>query len=327
MQLPPDDPRLRPIHLRRELLRAGHTDRSLARALARGELDRPRRGAYVDGATWRAMSAEERYAVVCRAAYRQANTDVVLSHASALPFAAAPLWGLDLGMVHLTRDDGLSGRKERGIQRHCGKLLPGDVIESHDLRVMAPTRTALEVTMLGRTEAALVVVNHFLHHGDTDLDALRSRYDLSMDHWPNSLATDLVLRLANPLVESVAETRTDYFCFARGLPRPVPQFEIRDGGVVVARLDFAFPELGFWIEFDGRVKYEQHLRPGESPADVVMREKRREEMVRELTGWRCLRITWADLASPDDLERRIRRMMASIAQERARRQGPTSAAS
>lgn len=266
--------------------------------------------------------------MVCRAAYQQACTDVVLSHTSSLPFADAPLWGFDLGVVHMTRDDGLSGRKERGIQRHCGKLLADDVVESHGLRLMAPTRAALEVTMLGSTESGLVVVNHFLHRGDTDLERLRARYELSMDHWPNSLATDLVLRLANPLVESVAETRTDYFCFMRGLPRPVPQFEVRDDdGVVVARLDFAFPDLGFWIEFDGRVKYERHLRPGESAADVVVREKRREEMVRELTGWRCMRITWADLARPDDLERRIRRMIDSVARERALRQGAAPAAS
>ncbi|HWJ66543.1 MAG TPA: hypothetical protein VNT31_07695 [Nocardioides sp.] len=319
MQLPADDPRLSPIHLRRELLAAGHTDRSLTRALARGDLARPRRGAYTDGPSWRAMSREERYAVTCRAAYRQANTEVVLSHVSSLPFLVAPLWGLDLDEVHLTREDGLTGRRERGIQRHCGKLLDGDVVETHGLRVMSAVRAALETTMLGSTEAGLVVVNHFLHRGDFDVEALRERYHGSMDYWPDSLATDLVLRLANPLVESVAETRTEYFCFMRGLPRPIAQFEVRDGDMVVARLDFAFPDLGFWIEFDGRVKYERHLRPGENPADAVIREKRREELVAELTGWRCLRITWADLADPDALERRIRRLIESIRRERARR--------
>ncbi|KRB78195.1 hypothetical protein ASE01_08570 [Nocardioides sp. Root190] len=265
------------------------------------------------------MSVEQRYAVQCRAAFIQANTEVILSHVSALPFLDAPMWGFDLAHVHLTREDMLSGRKESGVCRHSGKLLAGDVVETHGLLVMSAVRTALEVTMLGATEAALVVVNHFLHRGEVTPEELRHRYDESMGHWPNSLASDLVLRLANPLVESVGESRTEYFLFRRGLPRPVAQYEVRDEGRLVARLDFAFPDHGFWIEFDGRVKYEGHLKPGETAVDVVLREKQREQIVAELTGWRCLRITWADLAKPDRLERRIRRMIDSIAQERARR--------
>ncbi|MCR1784418.1 hypothetical protein KVF89_17885 [Nocardioides carbamazepini] len=319
MQLPQDDPRLRQLQLRHELIGRGHSDRSLALAVRRGDLARPRRGAYFDGPTWWAMSEEERYAVRCRAVFAQANTGVILSHVSALPFADAPLWGFDLSDIHVTREDGLAGRKERGVRRHCGKLLAGDVTETHRLLVMTPLRAALEVTMLGCTEASLVVVNHFLHRGDFDLETLRARYDDSMGRWPNSLPTDLVLRLANPRVESVAESRTEFFCFQRGLPRPIAQYEIHDAGALIARLDFAFPDLGFWIEFDGRVKYERHLRPGESPTDAVLREKRREQLVAELTGWRCLRITWADLANPDALERRIRRLIESIAKDRSRR--------
>ena len=319
MQLAPDDPRLTPIHLRRELIGHGHSDRSLLQAVRRGHLARPRRGAYVDGPAWTAMSDEERYAVRCRAAFMQAATEVILSHTSALPFDVAPLWGLSLDDIHLTREDGLGGRKERGVQRHSGKIRTGDVIETHGLLTMSPVRASLEVTMLGSAEAGLVVVNHFLHRGDFDLATLRARYDDSMARWPNSLPTDVVLRLANPRVESVAESRTEYFCFKRGFPRPVAQYEIHEDGVLIARLDFAFPELGFWIEFDGRVKYERHLQPGESVTDAVLREKRREQLVMELTGWRCLRITWADLAHPDSLERRIRRLIDSIRAERTRR--------
>jgi hypothetical protein len=39
---------------------------------------------------------------------------------------------------------------------------------------------------------------------------------------------------------------------------------------------------------------------------VVLREKRREDRVRELTGWRCIRVTWADLENPARLVARIR---------------------
>ncbi len=265
------------------------------------------------------MTAEQRYAVTCRAAYLQARTGVILSHASAVPFHCGPVWGFDQSVVHLTREDGFSGRREAGIQRHCGRLLAGDVVETHGLLVMSALRATLEATILGSAEAGLVVANHFLHRGDIDAANLVARYEMSMEHWPYSLTTDTVLRLADPRIESVGESRTSYFFFARSLPKPVPQFEVYDGAVLVARLDFALPEHGIWIEFDGRVKYEQYLRPGETPADAVLREKRREELIAELTGWRCLRITWADLADPGNLEVRVRRLIASVAAARARR--------
>jgi hypothetical protein len=137
-----------------------------------------------------------------------------------------------------------------------------------------------------------------------------------MERWPGSLTTGLVLRLADPRVESVGESRTSYFMWRQSLPAPVPQFEVYDGDVLVARLDFALPEYGIWIEFDGKVKYQRHLRPGEDVTAAVLREKRREELVTELTGWRCLRVTWADLADPSRLAARVRALIASVAAAR-----------
>jgi hypothetical protein len=316
MYLPDDDPRLTPFSLRAELLALGHSDRSLARAVRTGHLARPRRGVYVDGQAWREITPEQQYAIRARAAYRQARTEVLLSHTSALPLLDAPLWGFCLDDIHLTRRDGRTGRRERGIRQHCGQLVDGDVVTTHGLQLTSPIRATLEASTVGSVEATLAVANFFLHRGDFTIDQLRERYDPVMDRWPNSLATRLVLRLADARIESVGETRTSYFFWRFGLPRPIPQFEVYDGDVLVARLDFALPELGIWIEFDGKVKYRQHLRPGESVTDAVLREKRREERVAELTGWRCLRITWADLADPVRLERRVRELIASVAVSR-----------
>lgn len=318
MYLPEDDPRLTPISLRAELLAQGHNDRSLARAVRTGQLARARRGAYVDGQAWQQLTAEQQYAVRARAAYRQARTEVLMSHTSALPFLDAPLWGFGLDDTHLTRYDGRTGRRERGIRQHCGQLADGDVVSAHDgLRFASPIRATLEVSTVGSVEATLVVANHFLHRGDFTLDQLRERYDPVMDRWPNSLTTGLVLRLADPRIESPGESRTSYFLWRRSLPTPIPQFEVYDGGQFVARLDFALPEHGIWIEFDGRVKYQRHLRPGEDVTEAVLREKRREERIVELTGWRCLRLTWADLADAARLERRIRDLIASVAASRS----------
>ena len=319
MQIPADDSRLLPIAQRHELIAAGYSDRALAAALARGTLARPRRGAYVDGPAWSRLGVEQRYAVTCRAAYAQARTGVVLSHASALPFYAAPLWGLDLSTTHLTRGDGMAGRREAGIRRHSGALLPEDVVDIHGYAVMTPCRATLEVSVLGSSEAALVTANHFLHAGAFTIDELNARYEGSIEFWPDSLGTSTVLRLADGRVESVGESRTLHFFYRHGLPRPEPQHRVYDGSEKVARLDFALPDHGCWFEFDGRSKYQSYLRPGETATDVVIREKRRESLVQELTGWRCLRIVWSDLADPQRLERRVRTFLGSVRAERTRR--------
>jgi very-short-patch-repair endonuclease len=80
-------------------------------------------------------------------------------------------------------------------------------------------------------------------------------------------------------------------------------------GRLVARLDFAWPELKVWLEFDGREKYVKFLNEGESVVDVVLREKKRESDIAELTGWRCIRITWADLERPTATVARIIAML------------------
>ncbi len=77
---------------------------------------------------------------------------------------------------------------------------------------------------------------------------------------------------------------------------------------MIARADFAWPELGVFVEFDGRIKYGRLLAPGQSVADVVDAEKRREEEICRLTGWRCVRVVWADLERPARTAQRIRGM-------------------
>ena len=47
--------------------------------------------------------------------------------------------------------------------------------------------------------------------------------------------------------------------------------------------------------------------------DAVLREKRREDEIRELTGWRVIRLTWADLQHPERTIRRLRSLLRSAA--------------
>ena len=310
MMIPLTDPRRGRIMLRKHLIEDGYSDRAIAKQVAGGAWVRIRHGAYTDAATWRALDAAGRHALVARAAAAQAKTEVVVSHVSGVPFFDAPTWGLHLDVAHLTRKDGKAGRSEAGVRQHSGAILDGDVTERDGLEVMDPTRLALEVTTVADVEASICIVSHLLHSGLTTMEKLRARYEL-MRHWPDTLSTDLVLRLSDERFESVGECRTYYLCFREGLPMPAPQYEVRDEtGRVVARVDFAWPELGVFLEFDGKVKYEKLLREGERASDVVVAEKRREELICRLTGWRCIRLTWADLAHPARTAAMIRRALA-----------------
>ncbi|MDP3891950.1 type IV toxin-antitoxin system AbiEi family antitoxin domain-containing protein [Nocardioides sp.] len=301
------------VFLRREALALGYDDRTIRRLVRAGVWVRVRQGAYTFADMWTPMTAEGHYGVRGRAVRRAAKVPVVLSHTSSLQERGATYWDLDLNDVHLTRTDGRTGRREAGVRQHQGRLLDGDVEMVNGVAITSATRSALEITTIADVERSLVVVNDLLHKKQTSMDALCRRYEL-MRGSPDTLATELILRLADSRIESVGESRTFYLCWRAGLPAPEPQFDILDRfGRLVGTVDFAWPEHGVFLEFDGKVKYTRLLREGESPADAVVREKRRQDRISELTGWTCIRLDWADLHHPGRTAARIRQVLTGAA--------------
>ncbi|MCD4525827.1 type IV toxin-antitoxin system AbiEi family antitoxin domain-containing protein [Nocardioides sp. cx-173] len=304
---PADHPRNAPLTFRRDLIAQGLDDRAIARLVKREGLVKVRVGTYAPDTVWTSCDQESRYVLRGHAVLGVARTPVVLSHTSALAEWDVPLWGFDLSTVHTTRTDGLSGRRGRDINQHEGRLGPGDLRVVNNVPVMTPARAVLESATLASTEAALCAANDVLHRRLATAEQLHTQY-VGMENWPGSIGIELVLRLSDARIETVGESRTFWCCYQQGLPCPVPQYEIRDEwGRVVWRVDFAWPELGVFVEFDGWVKYEKLLKPGERTSDVVIRERDREREICRLTGWRCIRVTWSELADPARLAARIRR--------------------
>lgn len=298
------------IFLRREAIALGYDDRALDRARAAGQIRRVRHGAYVFVDQWRVLDEEGRHLLQARAVLRTARSEVALSHTTALIVLGAPLWDLSLERVHLTRLDGRAGRREAGIVQHRGRVLPGDVTEIAGMLVTSPVRTALDMTRIVDVEHSLVPMDWLLRTKALVKPDLRARA-AAMNLSPGTLATDLTIRLANERCESAGESRTSYMMWRGGLSKPEPQHPIRNQwGTVVAWVDFAWPELGVFLEFDGKIKYEKLRKAGESVLDVVLREKKREELICRLTGWRCIRIVWADLHRPGETIAYIRGVLA-----------------
>jgi hypothetical protein len=297
------------VFLTRDALAEGYDEQAITKLVRQGVWHRIRRGAYVLQATWQQLDAVGRHRLTARAVLRTAHPSAALSHVSSLLEYDVPVWGLDLSEVHLTRADGRAGRREAGVVHHRGRLERSQVQWRNGLPVLPPARCALELTTMAGVESSLVSVNWMLGTGLTTTEELQSELE-AFRWWPQSLRSDLVLRLADGRCAWAGEARFSYLIWREHLPKPEPQLEIRDeSGQLIAIVDFALPEFGVFIEFDGRLKYEMHRRDGESLNDFVLREKRREELVCTLMGWVCIRVTWDDLARPALTARRIRAVL------------------
>lgn len=301
------------VLLRREANAHGIDDNALARLVRGGLLVRMRHGAYAVRSVWEAADDRDRQLMLSGAVLRQYDDDVALSHASSIVRWGGPTWGLDLSDVHVTHLDDGGGRRGSRIVHHHGSCRVGDVSRLDGHWITSPARRVLDTASTVSPEAAVVAASDLLHRGLTTMPEI-VQMNQTRAMWPNSLGVNLMLHLADERFESVGESRSAYLFFSQGLPRPEPQWKIYwPDGRLAARVDFAWPEHRLLCEFDGRVKYTHMRRPGESIDEAVLREKRREEQILELTGWRIIRLIWADLAVPGATAARIRRLLALAA--------------
>jgi hypothetical protein len=119
-----------------------------------------------------------------------------------------------------------------------------------------------------------------------------------------------VIAFADGASESPAESRSRVVLARLGLPKPVLQSVILSArDEFVARLDFEIAEFGTVGECDGVSKYVRYLRAGESIAQAVIREKRREDAIRD-TGRQMVRWIPAELSRPRILLERFERAFA-----------------
>jgi hypothetical protein len=297
---------------RKDALGIGHDDQSIRRAVRARIWRRVRVGAYTFNDLWPEDPLAQ-YRLASRAATTKLGGRAAMSHTSAAVEHGLLLWQPDLTNVHVTRLDGGAGRTEAGLVHHEGLTMPSDVVLLRGLPVMTPARAALETASLGTAEQAVVVLDSALHLGLTTPEEVTATYAL-MQSWPECRGLQVAVRMADGRAESVGESRSRWLFYLQRIPLPVLQYEVRDAaGRIVGITDFAWPEHRLLGEFDGRVKYERYLREGEGPGDAVFREKRREERLCELTGWRMVRLVWADLYDASATGARIRRMLRSAA--------------
>jgi hypothetical protein len=73
-----------------------------------------------------------------------------------------------------------------------------------------------------------------------------------------------------------------------GISPPITQYEVWNNAVLIGRADFCWEKFRTLGEFDGKEKYGRLLKAGQTVADAVFEEKRREDALRDL-GWQIVR--------------------------------------
>ncbi len=288
---------------------AGLSDREIAHLLRDGTWHRIRRGFYTDRTTWLDRSPEDQHLVRASAVLHSLGGRACLSHVSALLAHGIATWGMDLSRVHVTRLDGGAGRVEGDVVHHVGRDLEDLVVGVGGMTTVLPARAAVEAGSRTSRESALVSFDSALHLERVTHDELMAMFE-RMAHWPGTQRLHIPIRMATPDAESPGESRGRWLFRTHGLPAPVCQFEVHDGdGVLRGTCDWGWPELETLGEFDGRIKYGRLLKPGQSPGDVVLAEKQREDDLRDITGFRMVRLIWSDLDRPRVTAQRLRQRL------------------
>lgn len=291
------------VFLRRQAIECGCSPEEIRQHVRKKEWTAIRRGAYVATATWNSMDRAQRYRALCHAVAAKIGDGAVLSHTSAVSLHRLPTWGHDLTAVHVSR--ARTSRIEGGVVHHRSPVPIDLVAHRSGLAVSAVTRALLETALISPHEACVPTFDAALHEGLTTNQELLDVLEPMRD-WPGARNAGKVAAFADGRAESVGESRARLAFDAAGLPDPELQYEIRDrSGKLVARVDFYFPQYRTIVEFDGKIKYTGELTPDVDPADVLWREKKREDRLRTM-GFQIVRLTWADLANPQAVGARVR---------------------
>ena len=290
-----------------DLAAHGFSSSKLARMVRAGELVRVRRGAYATPGGG-ALDLRADHLRLLRATMPQCDPGAAVSHTSAAVVHDLPVWDEHLVRVHVTRDREGGGRTRRLMQVHGAALPDRDVVDLDGIRVTSLARTVVD---LGRSLPLVQAVAA----GDAALARTR-RDGIERVLTEQAGRTGIgrarrAVTLLDPRSESAGESYSRVVLHLAGLPRPVPQYEVRGpDGRLVGRCDFGWPDHRVLGEFDGKKKYGELLpRPGQTAEDVLIDEKRREDRLRAL-GWTVIRWMWQDLHRPDFLIEQLRAALA-----------------
>ncbi len=279
----------------------GMSPHGLRKAVEEGELDRVRRGVY---APHRDLDRRSRHVQLLEATLPLLGPGSVISHASAAVLHGLPVRHDLLDRIWVTRPAGGHGRRGPVVQLRRCTLEAADVTVVNGVAATTLARTASDLARQLPYEWGVIGCDAAIAAGcsrEALIDAARRA-----NGWPGARRAFSAASFADGASGSPAESLSRVQMQRAGIPAPVTQFRIFLDGTLVATTDFGWEDIGLVGECDGKVKYGELLRPGERADDAVMREKRREERIREAGYW-IVRWGWQEACDQAELARIVRR--------------------
>ena len=263
------------------------------RHLLEGPYVRVLHGVYAD------VSVPRDHLLRCRAAALLMPAQAALGGRSAAAVLGAPAPGWR-DPVTVVLPAPLKWRGPAGVRVHRTDLAREDVRDDGSgLRCSRAPRTAWDVAALEPTATAVGVLDAMLRAGLVGSSELTGLLRTRAGRF-GSQRFRRALELADPRSESPPESAVRVACVLAGLPVPVPQYDVVEGGRWLARVDMAWPAQRVVVEYEGEYHFDG--------VQIVRDDARLARLA--AAGWLVIRVAAHDLRALDDVVARIRIALA-----------------
>jgi len=268
---------------RKQASELGATKNMIRRRLGSGRWEEPFRGVY------RMASAPSSWRQELLLACFAWGQGTVVSHQSAAAlYELARFESETVVAVSVPRG---RRRQRSGHDVHwLGGVSAADTSLVGAIPVTTPSRTIVDLASASSAESVEEALDDALRRHLTSIRRMRWQLKTAVGR-PGLVTLRALLDArdqSSAIPQSVLETKLLRLLKKATLPEPAPQYPIRDGGRLVAVVDFAFPAIRLAVEADG---YRWHSGHSRWEHDLARRNA--------LTsmGWRVLHVTWNELAT------------------------------
>lgn len=268
-------------------------------------------GAYVHAFEWESLFSEARLRTRMTAARKRARGSTpVASHTTAAACHELPLYRVRSDRVEITVPGAHSRKNSRDVVRHHCPLPPDDVVLIDGHPVTSLSRTVFDVIRTTSLETAVVCFDAALRQVAWREETLT--YDRrAAEEFRESIAARIrkatgargirqarfVCGIGDGRAQLPGESISRLWMMQLGIPEPQLQVRV-EADERVFFLDFAWPRLGRWAEFDGASKYtDPAYAQGRSVDEILEDQRLREDAVIARTGWRVDRWGFDELSS------------------------------
>jgi very-short-patch-repair endonuclease len=204
------------------------------------------------------------------------------------------LEGVEEGPIELYVPNNKKPRGKGIVFSRSTSLATSDVTRFGKLPVTTATRTLIDLGSVMSEEQVEIAFECAYRRGLTDPTRARRRLEdlrLRGRKGPATLRRILELRGDEAAAGSTLEVKYVRLARRGGLPRETRQWRVLDGDGIVARIDFAYPDLLLGVEVGGKGA---HVGPA-----AEQRDSRRHNRLTAL-GWRMLYFSWDDVVNRSD---------------------------